>query len=128
MEHSGIVQLLSNMRWKVLDFTSCGIPLLTSDRPVWKTAALVEPDDFLFMPIGPSRLFVAANAVSSILRLQQQSRRELAKKVNKLTVQHAVNLVFGVDAGMKSFVQKHFATKRHSTIIADDSPSKLLTD
>lgn len=115
MDHSGIGQIINNMRWKVLDFEGCGIPLLTSDNPVWMTTTLAEPDASILMPIGPASLFVAARETDTILRISAQNRRDYAKKVNKITVQHAVKFVFGADDKMKGFVQKHFATRRHST-------------
>lgn len=136
MDHSRIGQVLNNMRWRVIDFASCGIPLLTSDRPVWMTATFVEPDAFLLMPIGPTRLFVAAPQVSTLTRIAAQDRRKHAKNLNKLTVQHAVKLVFGIDDRDLAFVQKHFASRRHAThmerlaalrghrIVANDSPAK----
>jgi hypothetical protein len=134
MDHVGIGQVINNMRWKVLDFEGCGIPLLTSDRPVWMTATLAEPDAFIVMPIGPTRLFVATRETETMLRVAAQNRRQQAKNVNKTTVQHAIKYVFGVDEKMKAFVQKHFASRRHSThmerlaamrghrIVAEDSP------
>lgn len=115
MDHSGIGQIINNMRWKVLDFEGCGIPLLTSDRPVWMTTTLVEPDAFILMPIAPTRLFVATRETETMLRIAAQNRRQQAKNMNKTTVQHAVKFVFGVDDKMKVFVQKHFAARRHST-------------
>ncbi|MWB79838.1 DUF4238 domain-containing protein [Pseudooceanicola sp. 216_PA32_1] len=134
MDHSGIGQIINNMRWMVLDFEGCGIPLLTSDRPVWMTMTLSEPNAFILMPIGPTRLFVASRETETMLRIAAQNRRQQAKSVNKTTVQHAVKFVFGVDHNMKSFVQKHFAARRHSThmerfaamrgheIVAEESP------
>lgn len=134
MDHSGIGQIINNMRWRVLDFEGCGIPLLTSDRPVWMTTTLAEPDAFIFMPIGPTRLFVATRETQTMLRIAAQDRRQQAKNMNKTTVRHAVKFVFGVDDKMTAFVQKHFAARRHSThmerlaamrghtVVAADSP------
>ena len=59
MEHTDFCQLLSDMHWLVLEVPQDVYPLLTSDRPVWMTATLIEDDDFLTMPIGPRRLFTA---------------------------------------------------------------------
>ena len=137
MDHSAIGQIINNMHWKVLEFEEFGIPLLTSDRPVWMTTTLSESDAFIMMPISPNRLFVAARDTSTMIRLTSQNRRAQAKIVNKLTVQHAVKFVFGADDRMKEFVQKYFATRRHSThmerlaarrghrVVAEDSPSKI---
>lgn len=136
MDHSGIGQIINNMHWRVLDFDGCGIPLLTSDRPVWMTTTLAEPNAFLMMPIGPTKLFVATRETQTLHRIESQKRRQQAKIQNKMKVQHAVKFVFGVDDKMLAFVQKHFATRRHSThierlasmrghrVISEDSPAK----
>lgn len=134
MDHSGIGQIINNMHWKVLRFDDCGIPLMTSDRPVWMTATLTEQDAFITMPIAPTRLFVSTHAPETMRRLSQRNRRQQAKYINKLTAQHAVSAVYATDNKMLEFVQKHFATKRHSThferlaamrghsVVAEDSP------
>lgn len=117
MDHSSIGQIVNKMSWKVLDFEGCGIPLLTSDRPVWMTTTLVETDAFILMTIAPNRLFVATRETETMLRIAAENRRQQAKNMNKTTVQHAIKFVFGVDDKMKAFVQKYFAARRHSTLM-----------
>lgn len=117
MDHPKIGQIINNMNWVVLRFEDAEIPLLTSDRPVWMTAALTGAEAFMVMPIGPTRLFVAAPEKATLLRLKSRKRRQQAKDVNKLTVQHATQYVYGIDDKMLSFVDKHMSTKRHSTHI-----------
>ncbi len=139
MDHSGIGQIINNMHWTVLNFEGCGIPLFTSDRPVWMTETLVEANAFILMPIGPTKLFVAAIDAETLARVSAKNRRQQAKELNKITVQHAVKFVFGADDGMKAFVEKHIAKRRHSTpmerlaamrgfrVVADESPMKKVT-
>lgn len=117
MDHSGVGQLINNMHWRVLNFEGCGIPLLTSDRPVRMSLPLTASDSYILMPIGPTRLFAATRTVETMQRLKSQRRRQQAKNVNKITVQHAVRYVFGVDDKMKPFVQKHFAQRRHPSLM-----------
>lgn len=136
MDHPAIGQIINNMRWKVLDFDGCDIPLLTSDRPVRMTTTLAETDAFIMMPIGPNRLFVATRETQTMRRIAAQKRREQAKHLNKITVQHAVKYVFGVDEKMIGFVRKHFAVRRHATqmerlaamhghtIVSDNNPTE----
>ncbi len=134
LDHSGIGQIINNMHWNVLDFEGSGVPLLTTDRPVWMTTTIADPESFLMIPIGPTRLFVATHEPKIMQRLMAQNRRQQAKDVNRINVQHAVKFVYGIDDKMKAFVQKHFATRRHSThmerfaakrghsIVAENSP------
>jgi hypothetical protein len=115
MDHSGIIETVKNMHWKVIDFAACGIQLLTSDRPVWMAATLLEPDAFIFLPIGPTLLFVAAREATTMKRIVAHNRRQQAKELNKITVMHAVKFVFGADDAARRLVEKHFAARRHST-------------
>ena len=115
MEHAKICDLISNMHWCVLDVPAGYYSLLTSDQPVWMTATLIENDDFLRIAIGPRRLFAATTTLETQRRLKAGPRGELAKIVNKITVQHAVRFVYGQTDDMLAFVQKHMSTKRHST-------------
>jgi len=136
MDHSGIIEILNNMHWKVIDFSECGIQLLTSDRPVWMTASLLEADAFIMMPIGPSRLFVAAREATTVQRILAHNRRQQAKEINKISAMHAVEFVFGADETARKLIEKHLATRRHAThmerlaamrgltILADNSPLK----
>jgi hypothetical protein len=117
MNHSDICRLFDDMHWLVLDVPETGFSLLTSDRPIWMTATLTEDDAFMMMPIGPRKLFTAAVRPGTQLLLKARRRTDLAKRVNKLVVQHAVKYVYGETDGMLPFVQKHMATKRHSTLL-----------
>ena len=121
MVHSGIEQIINNMQWGVLDYSECSVLLLTSDRPIWMTPTLLEEDAFITMPIGPAKLFVAAKSQSTLYRLQALPKRQQAKYRNKLSVQHAVKFVFADERSatgtQQAFVEKHFSTKRHSTIM-----------
>jgi hypothetical protein len=115
MEHTKICHLLNEMHWCVLDVPQGCYPLLTSDHPVWMTATLTKDDDFLMMAIGPRRLFAATTKSETQHRLQARHRGEQVKGINKITVQHAENFVYGQTDDMLPFVQKHMSTKRHST-------------
>ncbi len=117
MNHSKLCQLFNNMHWLVLDVPKDEIPLLTSDRPIWMTATLVEDDAFIIMPITPRKLFTAVVKPATQQRLKARRRRDLVKAVNKLVVQHSVKYVYGLTDSMLPFIQKHMATKRHSTLL-----------
>ena len=134
MAHEGICDLLNKMHWCVLDVPEGCDSLLTSDNPVWMTAALVGADDFLLVAIGPRRLFVAAVEPDTLCRIQAQRRCELVKIINKITVQHADRFVYGETEDALPLVQEHMSTRRHDTwlerharmrdleIVASDNP------
>jgi len=116
IQHKDIVQLISDMHWDVVNLQSSDYDLLTSDNPVWMTETLGQSDSFLTMPISPTKLFVAANSLVTVQTITKRKPSDLVKVRNKITVQHAENIVVGTDDTMLNFVSKHFATKRHSTL------------
>lgn len=117
MDHEETGAIINHMNWRVLDFSGCGVELPTSDRPVWMTTTLTEPGALIVMPIGPAKLFVAAKDRFVLEGISSANRRNYAKAVNKLMVQHALKFVFGGNGRPLEFVQKHFATRRHTTLM-----------
>jgi hypothetical protein len=117
MNHKNFGQALNDMHWLVLNVPEDCFPLLTSDRPVWMTATLTEPNAFITIPIGPRRLFIASVSRETQHRIKMNRRAELVKNRNRITVQHAVKWVFGDTNAMLPFIQKHMSTKRHSTLL-----------
>lgn len=117
MAHTDICNVISKMHWQVLEIPNDAFPLLTSDRPIWMTATLTEVDAFISLPIGPRKLFTAAVNLTTNHRLKLRKRSELSKVINKLIVQHAVKFVYGLNDDMMAFVQKHIATRRHSSLL-----------
>lgn len=117
MNHRNICQLFNNMHWLVLDMPEDAYPLLSSDRPIWMTTSLTEDDAFIIMPIGPRKLLTAVVEPATQRKLKTRHRPLLAKTVNKLVVQHAVKYVYGLTDGMLPFVQKHMASRRHSSLL-----------
>ncbi len=138
MDNPRIGGFIQNMYWKVLDFEGTGIPLITSDRPVWMNPMFAESDPAIVLPISPTSLFVATQDNETMMRIEARSLRQIAKEMNRASVQHAVTFVFGkestIDAKTTAFVQKHFAMRRQSTpleriaakhghrIVAEDRP------
>ena len=115
--HEGISNLYAQCEWSVSEFSDQAYPLLTSDRPIWSTVTMTQNDDFLWMTIGPKKLFVLAPNRKIIEQLKLQPRNQLAKTINRLVAEHANRFVYGVDDKMYQFVSKYFATKRHSSFL-----------
>jgi hypothetical protein len=58
---------------------------------------LSNPASFLAMPIGPRRLFIAANDLAPAERLAQQDHNGLAAMINDAVAGQARRFVWGVD-------------------------------
>jgi hypothetical protein len=116
MDHPKLCGRINNMHWCVRDIPISEYPLLTSDRPVWMTATLSEPDAFLWLPIGPRKLFIATVQPETDAKLKGRAAGAIAKIANKLIVQHAMKYVYGQTSSMLPFVSRHLGTVRHSSL------------
>ena len=117
MNHPRIGQMLNDMHWRVLDIPESAPLLLTSDRPVWTTITLTEPDAFISMPIGPRKLFLAAPDPRTLARLVANATPERIAARNLLSIQLAVKNAYGFDDSLLDVAQEHLATKRHSSLL-----------
>jgi hypothetical protein len=115
MDHERIGQRLNSMRWFVLS-TNDNIPqLLTSDRPILDF--LAERDAHMLLPVGPRRLFVAANDTQAEQTVRAWATKELVESVNKLVVQHAVKYVYGADDMSMKFVDDNIGKHRPKSLM-----------
>jgi hypothetical protein len=112
--HRGIVNLLQDMHWGVIQINPLSPSLLTSDKPIWHTATLAEENAFLHLPIGPRLLFLCCKDKETYQRIKSFEPNQMSKKLNRITVAHAEKFVFGGDSSLLPFVSEHFGTRRHS--------------
>ena len=114
MDHSGIGQVLNHMAWGTIELPPGSVPLMTSDRPIWMTTTLVEPNALLTMPIGPKRIFVACRSTETLRRLKGREPAEMGVLISQLAVEHAVKYVYSIDDQLLSFVRQRMATNTNS--------------
>lgn len=82
VDNKSVGGVINHMRWRVIDTSDTGLELPTSDRPVIRSPNLKAPDGHIALPIGPTRLFVAAAQPSTIESILKASRRALVKESN----------------------------------------------
>ncbi len=92
------------MEWEVIDLGSSPVRLLTSDCAVEQIEGLAHPDAFMTLPIGPKRLFVAANRRQIIERLKAAPAEEVVKLRNTSTVCYARDFVWARDRSQAAFI------------------------
>ena len=87
---------ISEMNWRVVDLSDAPCSLLLSDRPVefWR---INTPEGSLWMPISPTKLFVAANDATYIEKLLEQPAKEVVTKVNIRVTERARRFVWARD-------------------------------
>lgn len=108
--HKEIGARINNMHWYIIKKEHPKFSFLTSDRGIIRLSGIDKPDALIALPIGPMRLFVACNRSAIAHGLSQLPPRELIKRTNLETVQHAVKFAYGIDDGQIPFVRKYFGT------------------
>lgn len=116
IDNSETGQFIINMRWAVLDLSGSSLSLLTSDRCVEQVLGLRDPQAFIHVPIGPHKLFVAANDWSTIEALARARPRDLVMHRNRTTVSMARQYVWARDRRQEPFIAANFAATQTPTL------------
>jgi hypothetical protein len=105
---------LNNMKWGILDVSKSRHRFLLSCRPVC-FANLREPEGVAYLPIGPMKMFVAANNLRTLQVLRSIPPRELVHNHNRFSVGRARRFVWAHDESQSAFVEKHMSTNLEPT-------------
>jgi hypothetical protein len=97
-----------------VDVTASSKILLTSDRPV-TIYSLRAPDGQLFLPISPTKLFIAANEQKVMDDLEKAAPLTIVKESNELVVSRARRYVLSRDQWQQDYIKKHISTKLEPT-------------
>lgn len=109
-------EFINNMRWAVVDLSASSLSLLTSDWCVDQVSGLRDPNAFIHLPIGPHKLFVAANSWGTIQALQAAPPRELVMRRNRTTVCRARESVWAQDRRQDGFIRANFGSNKMLTL------------
>jgi len=101
---------INNMHWEVLDLDNSNLELVTSDRSVEQVLGLAHPNAFLTLPIGPKRLFIAANSRQTIERIAAASPREVVRRRNVSTVSYAREFVWASNRAQSAFIGRQLGS------------------
>lgn len=104
IDDPGLGAHVMNMEWEVIDLRSSPVRLLTSDCAVEQIEGLAHPDAFMTLPIGPTRLFIAANRRQIIDRLKVAPAEEVVKLRNTSTVCYARDFVWARDRAQADYI------------------------
>lgn len=101
---------INNMIWKVVNCIYSDLDFYTSDRPIFKSNRLDNPNAFISIPIGPRKLFLAANDQSVIDRFQYAQQKKLICQSNIQTISSAAKLAFTLTDKPRVFIQNRFGS------------------
>jgi hypothetical protein len=119
MSHERIGQYMINMRWHVMDLDPACPPLLLSDDPLARTNGIGVTAGHLAMPISPGRLLVMSNSAKTGATLRSIGMRELARAMNRWTVESARCFVAAPDRLQERFIENRFGKEPKDGIMAN---------
>lgn len=119
MSHGRIGQYMINMRWHVLDLDASCPTLLLSDDPLARTNGIGVPTGHLAMPISPHRLLVLSNSAETDATLRAIGVRDLARAMNRWTVESARRFVAATDRSQERFIVNRFGRQPKDGIMAN---------
>lgn len=117
VNHSHIVPRISGMHWSIVTVENGVRQFLVSDRPVIQSVAINLADSFIVLPVGPHRLFVAANDERLAAALTTVDSADLIDEINVLEVQDATSYVYGQDDRYLDFVRERMGTLREPSML-----------
>jgi len=105
-----------NMIWGVLTIPDLPTKFLTSDRPIIRTNGIGKPEAYVTVPIGPRKLFFAANEQKTIDWIKAQQASDLIRNVNATVVGQAEKYVYGESDYLRNFVEIHLPRRTEDRI------------
>jgi hypothetical protein len=110
---------INGMTWNVAYYADARFNLLTSDRPVIMSNGLLKPESYVIVPIGPERLFVAANSESFVNQLKSLDSQQLISTCNNTIALQAHTYVYGEDDSQARFVENRLGRGKPQLIVSD---------
>jgi hypothetical protein len=110
---------LNGMKKAVADVTASPYTLMTCDRPL-VLFSLGDPKGSLFLPIGPRKLFVAANTEEVLSEFSNGNPSQTVERVNEIIVSRARRYVYAREDWQKDFIKKTMSTKMEPTPLFKD--------
>ncbi|MFK4720538.1 hypothetical protein ABIE89_001638 [Bradyrhizobium niftali] len=99
---------INGMKWKVFDLPKSKHDLLTSDRPA-HYFKIKERDGFISLPVGPRKLFVAANSNHVFQSLMGADQTRVVTEVNKKVVSQARRFAYTrFSSSNQPIIERHF--------------------
>jgi hypothetical protein len=118
-DNEAIGNHLNKMTWAVVDVTESPQCLLTSDRPL-VLFNLGSPNGSLFLPISPTKLFVACNTNKLLAEFSKEKPADVVMRANEVIAGRARRYVYARDDWQKEFIKRTMSTKMETTPLFKD--------
>jgi hypothetical protein len=110
-----IIKLICNFHWFVLDVKASDHELLTSDKPIMRTALDIEKA-YIMLPIGPRKAFWAVNSRHFAEEIQSRVRRDWVERINRHVLEQATKYAFGRTDAPLRFVDRYLSIESTPSI------------
>jgi len=101
---------LNNMTWGVIDVGPSPYRFLLSDRAV-VFANLDNVDGVVYLPISPTKIFVAVNTPDRLQRLRALPPRDIVDNSSRFLVGRARRFVWAHDQSQDAFIEKYMSKR-----------------
>lgn len=98
------IAMYVQMHWRIVAFQQDITPLLTCDRPLYRSSGCGDPKCVVVIPLSPYHAFVASN-----FQIGKIEHRRFARSINDVLVSQSFKHVYGVRSADK---QEHEKLKR----------------
>jgi hypothetical protein len=105
---------LNGATWIVLDVSSAGFALLTSDRPL-EVFHFQDHRGFVSIPIAPSQLFVASSSAAVLSGFRRIPPTKIVRQVNQFVVERARTYAYALDLTQDGFIKKRMSRRVEAT-------------
>lgn len=112
---TNIARILTEIHWLAIDIPT-GPALLLSDDSLARNNGLAKKEGHFAMPLSPSRLLVGAWHPHTLATFENAKPRELAKAMNRWTVESAKEFVVAPSDRQDFFIRKHFGRDPKPTL------------
>ncbi len=110
LDSDKMVEEISKMLQFFVQLEPGQLRLVTSDRPIYVSSHLMDPDYHIVLPVSEDWVYVAARSWKTHLNLVNKGS-QFFRDINKGCVQRAVKFVYTKDEDNRPFIEKHFGKK-----------------
>lgn len=106
IDNKRIGETLNNMQWQLSWLPRPRHGFLTGDQPLMMSDGIGHPRGFVALPVGPDRVFVAANDKSTLKAFASAPYLELA--MNDACTRQSRHVIIARDDSQRRFVENRF--------------------
>lgn len=113
VDHQNIGKTLNNLHWFTIETDQTLPEFFTSDQPMVMGPGLGHQDAFIYLPIGPRRVFVAVKDPMGERVIRARAIGSIVRLINEIVVEQAHARAYATSDRYLRFMQKRLARAPH---------------